>query len=150
MISTTAKQAVQTMNSRGRRVALLTASISQAVPRSLRLAVGPFVGSLALVGSAAAQSSMKDAICQTGAGDLLSMGIGLLALVLVYYSIYDFYGGFKAGQGGDAKKRAQAGSYYRAGGKKLVGAVFIAGSPDFFSALGFTLLDCVSVAQIFA
>jgi hypothetical protein len=149
MIPTTANQVVQTMQRRGRHVALLATSMARAVPHSLRLAVGPVL-SLAFVGVAAAQSSMKQAICQTGAGDLLSMGIGLLALVLVYYSIYDFYGGFKAGQGGDAKKRAQAGSYYRTGGKKLVGAVFIAGSPDFFSALGFTLLDCVSVAQIFA
>lgn len=149
MIPTTANQAVQTMNRRGRHVALLTARAARAVPHSIRLAVGPFL-SLAFVGVAAAQSSMKDAICKTGAGDLMSMGIFVLALMLVYWSIFDFYRGFKMTKAGDSKQRAKAGGEWRVGGTKLMGAVFIAGSPDFLTALGFKLLKCVSVGQIFA
>lgn len=147
MISQTVLQEVQTILEQSiRRVALFGARL----PQSIRLAVGPLVGALTLVAPVAAQSPMKDAICSTGVDGLLEVGIGMLALVLVYYSIYDFYGGFKASQGGDSSTRAQAGSYYQAGGKKIGGSVVIAGSPDFLAALGFQLLDCVSVVQIFA
>jgi hypothetical protein len=149
MISKTAKQAVQTMQRSGRHVALLAASVGCAVPHSIRLAVGPVL-SLAFVGVAAAQSTMKDAICQTGAGDLLSMGIFLLALSLVYWSIFDFHAWFKKTNAKDSTTRAKAGGEWRVGGMKLVGAVFIGGSPDFLTAIGFKLLKCVSVTQIFA
>jgi hypothetical protein len=147
MNSTAIRQRIQTIWKHSvRRVA----SLGVRLPHSIRLAVGPLVGFAAFVAPVAAQSGMKGAICTTGVGDLLSVGIGMLALLLAYYSIYDMYGGFKAGQGGDSTTRAKAGSYYQAGGKKLAGSVVIAGSPDFLSALGFSLLDCVSVAQIFA
>jgi hypothetical protein len=147
MNATAIRQRIQTIWEHSTR---RVASLGARLPHSIRLAVGPLVGALTLVGPVAAQSGMKNAVCSTGVDGLLEMGIFLLALMLAYYSIYDFYGGFKAGQKGDANKRAQAGSYYQAGGKKLFGAVVIAGSPDFLSALGFQLLGCVSVAQIFA
>jgi hypothetical protein len=151
MVSTAILRTVQTIKHHlARQWTRLAASEPRPVPRALLLATGTLLGTLILVEPVVAQSTIGDALCGTGADKLLEMAIGLLAIMLGYLSIYDLYGGFKAGQGGDAKQRAQAGSYYRAGGKKLVGAVIIAGSPDFLRALGFTLLDCVSVAQIFA
>lgn len=143
-------QTIQTIRDRLRQWPTLAASESRPVPRALLLATGTLGAALILVEPVAAQSTLGDAICGTDADELLSMGIGLLAIMLAYLSIYDLYNGFKAGQSGKTNQRAQAGSDYRAGGKKLVGSVLIAGSPDFLSALGFTLLDCVSVAQIFA
>jgi hypothetical protein len=150
MVSTAILRTVQTIQNRlVRWRAALAAHPSRSVAHPLMYALGTLVAALAVVEPVAAQT-IGDAFCTTGGGKLVSMAIGAFALVLAYLSIYDLYGGFKAGQGGDSGTRAQAGSYYRAGGKKLVGSVIIAGSPDFLSALGFTLLDCVSVAQIFA
>ncbi|WP_248911068.1 hypothetical protein [Halocatena marina] len=99
---------------------------------------------------APANAQMRDAVCSTGVGDLLAMIIALLALGLAYYSIFDFYNGFKKGNSKDSQKRATAGNDYQSAFKKIVGSVFIASSPDFLTALGFNLLDCVSVVQIFS
>jgi hypothetical protein len=150
MVSTTIHQTIQTFKrSLARQWPTLAASDPRPVPRALMYALGTFVTALAIVEPVAAQT-IGDAFCATGGGKLVSMAIGAFALVLAYLSIYDFYNGFKQGQSGQSNQRAQAGGQYRLGGKKLGGAVLIAGAPDFLSALGFTLLDCVSVAQIFA
>lgn len=149
-MDTTIRRTQRTVQTIRHRLAPVGGREPRGVPRALILATGMLLATLMLVEPVAAQSAIGDAICGTGADQLLEAGIGLLAIMLGYLSIYDLYKGFKAGQSGQTKKRAQAGDEYSAGGKKLVGAVVIAGAPDFLRALGFTLLDCVSVAQIFA
>lgn len=120
------------------------------IARSVRVAGGLLLGLSLISMPVAAQSTFANAICGTGLGKLISMGIAGLSIMLAYYSIFNFYRGFKAGQKKQTGQRSQQGGEYGAGAKKIGGAVFISGAPTFLSAIGFTLLRCVSVTQIFA
>jgi hypothetical protein len=118
--------------------------------RSVCLTVGTVFGASLVIGSAAAQTTLGDAICDTGAGKLISMGLVGLSLLLVYSGIFDGYRGLKSSNKKNTKQRAQQGSEYGAAGKKLVGAVVISGAPTMLSTMGFSLLGCVGAVQIFA
>jgi hypothetical protein len=118
--------------------------------RSVSLIVGTVLGASLVIGTAAAQTTLGNAICDTGAGKLISMGLVGLSLLLVYSGIFDGYRGLKNSNKKNTKQRAQQGSEYGAAGKKVVGAVVISGAPTMLSTMGFSLLNCVSAVQIFA
>ena len=97
--------------------------------------------------AAATDSKIGDAICSTSAGNLISMGLVGLALMLTYSSLLDGYRGLKKSNSKQTGQRSQQGEEFGAAGKKLVGAVLIAGAPDVLTAIGFNLLSCVKASN---
>lgn len=113
--------------------------------------VGLAAANALLVAPAAAAMGTKigNAICKTGAGKLLTGALFIIALMLVYSSIGDFYKGFKQGRSKNTGQRSQQGSAWEDGAMKLGGGVVIASLPVILATIGFSLLSCVKAVQIF-
>jgi hypothetical protein len=114
--------------------------------------VGLVAANAMLVAPVAAQSGgqqLGTAICNTGAGQLITMGLFALALLLIYGAVIDGYRGVKRGRSKNTNQRSQQGGDFENAGMKLIGGVVIAAAPSVLSTLGFSLLSCVNAVQIF-
>lgn len=92
---------------------------------------------------------LSGALCEAGAGDIISAGMWILAALLVYKAIPDIYRGLDQKGQRSGKAQKQAGEYFSAAVTKCIGAVVIGSMPTILSAMGFSLLGCVDSANIF-
>lgn len=100
-------------------------------------------------GGGSGGQQLGSAICNTGAGQLITMGLFALALLLIYGAVIDGYRGVKNGRSKNTNQRSQQGGNFENAGMKLIGGVVIAAAPSVLSTLGFSLLSCVNSVQIF-
>ena len=99
-------------------------------------------------GSGDVSSSLGGALCDAGAGILLTAVFYIASLGLIYLGVIDAIKAFAEGGDDDPRRRAGSGSAWRSAVKKLAGGVLVASAPTLLSAIGFTLLTCVSAISI--
>lgn len=99
-------------------------------------------------GSGDVSSSLGSALCEAGAGIILTAVFYLASLALVYLAVIDAIKAFAEGSDDDPRRRAGTGTTWGAAVKKFIGAILVAAAPTLLSAIGFTLLDCVSAIDI--
>lgn len=99
-------------------------------------------------GSGDVSSSLGEALCNAGAGILLTAVFYIASIALIYLGVIDGIKAFAEGGGDDPRRRAGTGSTWRSAVKKFIGGVLVASAPPILSAIGFTLLSCVSAIDI--
>lgn len=99
-------------------------------------------------GSGGVGSSLGEALCNAGAGILLTAVFYIASIALIYLGVIDGIKAFAEGGGDDPRRRAGTGSTWRSAVKKFIGGVLVASAPTILSAIGFTLLSCVSAIDI--
>lgn len=93
-------------------------------------------------------TSIGDALCQLGAGRLITAGLYLGAIGLAYMSVGDLYSGFKDRKSKSSQRKGQAGNHFGNAAYKFFGAMVIGGFPIIANAIGFDLLDCVDPIRL--
>jgi preprotein translocase subunit SecG len=99
-------------------------------------------------GSGDVSSSLGEALCNAGAGILLTAVFYIASIALIYLGVIDGIKAFAEGGGDDPRRRAGTGSTWRSAVKKFIGGVLVASAPTILSAIGFSLLSCVSAINI--
>lgn len=93
-------------------------------------------------------SDIGGALCQLGAGAIITAGLYIASIALAYLAIGDLFSGFKNRRSKSSSSKGQAGGDFGAGAFKMVGAVVIGGFPVIANAIGFTLLSCVNPIRL--
>jgi hypothetical protein len=99
-------------------------------------------------GSGGVSSSLGTSLCNAGVGILLTAGFYIGSLALIYLGVFEAVKAFAGGGGDDPRRRAESGSIWRSAIKKFIGGVLVAAAPTILSAIGFSLLSCVSAITI--
>lgn len=94
-----------------------------------------------------AGGGLGSALCQLGAGALISAMLYLGGLALIIKSIGAFYSAFANRSSKGSGSKGQAGSDFGNGAMMLVGGVVVGGFPILLNAVGVTLLSCVDPVQ---
>ena len=95
-------------------------------------------------------SSLGTALCNIGIGALITAALFLISIALIYGSLGDLYKWFAASNSKDSGRRSESGSHLSSAGKKIGGGIVIGASPTILSAIGFSLLSCVTAVNPFA
>jgi preprotein translocase subunit SecG len=99
-------------------------------------------------GSGDVSSSLGTALCNAGAGILLTAVFYIASIGLIYLGVIDGIKAFAEGGDDDPRRRAGGSSTVRSAVKKFLGGVLVASAPTILSAIGFSLLSCVSAINI--
>jgi preprotein translocase subunit SecG len=99
-------------------------------------------------GSGDVSSSLGEALCNAGAGILLTAVFYIASIALIYLGVIDGIKAFVEGGDDDPRRRAGTGSTWQSAVKKFLGGVLVASAPTILSAIGFSLLSCVSAIDI--
>ncbi|UOO96751.1 hypothetical protein MUK72_14480 (plasmid) [Halococcus dombrowskii] len=138
--------------SASRRNSVLVAVIVIAMVAGMAIAMEPVAaaegGGGGGGGSGGVGSSLGEALCNAGAGILLTAVFYIASIALIYLGVIDGIKAFAEGGGDDPRRRAGTGSTWRSAVKKFIGGVLVASAPTILSAIGFTLLSCVSAIDI--
>lgn len=95
-------------------------------------------------------SSLGSALCDIGIGALITAVLFLISMFLIYGALGDLSKWFASSNSKDSGRRSEAGGHLQSAGKKVGGGIVIGASPTILSALGFSLLSCVTAVNPFA
>lgn len=90
----------------------------------------------------------SNALCEAGVGALVTLGLYLVALALLYLAMAAVASGFinSRSKKGD---RGQGRNDFRTAGQRTLGAVIVAALPNIANAAGFAGLGCVDSVTVF-
>lgn len=99
-------------------------------------------------GSGDVAGSLGSALCDAGAGVLLTAVFYIASIALIYLGVIDAIKAFASDRDDDPRRRAGTGGVWGSAAKKFIGGVIVAAAPSILSAIGFSLLDCVSAISV--
>lgn len=107
------------------------------------------IASLAFIAGVPLQvDAVSSSLCEAGVGNLITIGLWIISMVLLLKSIPQLYRGFDERGKRSGKAQRQSGEHFSSAMIMVIGSVIVATMPTLLSAAGFSLLSCVDSVPI--